>query len=102
MSRPRSDAAHRAILDAALALAVEHGYTGVTIKGIAERAGVGRQTVYRWWPTRGAVLLEAMGRSAPPTGRPSPAATRWPTCAPSSTPRSPWPPSAQSWTCSSA
>ncbi|MFC1404052.1 MULTISPECIES: TetR/AcrR family transcriptional regulator [Streptacidiphilus] len=59
--RPRSESAHRAILDAAVGLAVRDGYTAVTIKGIAEAAGVGRQTVYRWWPTRGAVLLEALG-----------------------------------------
>jgi AcrR family transcriptional regulator len=61
LGRPRSGAAHRAILDAALALCVRDGYAAVTIKAIAEEAGVGRQTVYRWWPTRGAVLLEAMG-----------------------------------------
>jgi AcrR family transcriptional regulator len=60
LGRPRSESAHRAILDAALALAARDGYTAVTIKGIAEAAGVGRQTVYRWWPTRGAVLLEAL------------------------------------------
>ena len=60
LGRPRSESARRAILDAALALAARDGYTAVTIKGIAEAAGVGRQTVYRWWPTRGAVLLEAL------------------------------------------
>ncbi|MHA6758854.1 TetR/AcrR family transcriptional regulator [Streptacidiphilus sp. PAMC 29251] len=60
LGRPRSEAARRAILDAATALALRDGYTAVTIKGIAEAAGVGRQTVYRWWPTRGAVLLEAL------------------------------------------
>ncbi len=60
LGRPRSESARRAILDAATALAVRDGYTAVTIKGIAEAAGVGRQTVYRWWPTRGAVLLEAL------------------------------------------
>ncbi|MFC1412725.1 TetR/AcrR family transcriptional regulator [Streptacidiphilus sp. N1-12] len=60
LGRPRSESARRAILDAATALAVRDGYTAITIKGIAEAAGVGRQTVYRWWPTRGAVLLEAL------------------------------------------
>ncbi|WP_042405627.1 TetR/AcrR family transcriptional regulator [Streptacidiphilus carbonis] len=58
--RPRSESARRAVLDAAVALAVRDGYAAVTIKGIAEAAGVGRQTVYRWWPTRGAVLIEAL------------------------------------------
>jgi AcrR family transcriptional regulator len=60
LGRPRSESARRATLDAAVALAVRDGYTAVTVKGIAEAAGVGRQTVYRWWPTRGAVLLEAL------------------------------------------
>jgi AcrR family transcriptional regulator len=58
--RPRSDQARQAILAAALALAERDGYTAVTIKGIAEAAGVGRATVYRWWPTRAAVLMEAL------------------------------------------
>jgi AcrR family transcriptional regulator len=60
LGRPRSESARRAILDAATLLAVRDGYTAVTIKGIADAAGVGRQTVYRWWPTRGAVLLEVL------------------------------------------
>jgi AcrR family transcriptional regulator len=74
--RPRSESARRAILDAAKTLAVRDGYTAVTIKGIADAAGVGRQTVYRWWPTRGAVLLEALAEVGaahvlpPPTGDP--------------------------------
>jgi AcrR family transcriptional regulator len=72
LGRPRSDAARRAILDAALALAARDGYTAVTIKGIAETAGVGRQTVYRWWPTRGAVLLEAVAEIGRAHGLPEP------------------------------
>ena len=57
--RPRSEAARQAILAAALDLVQQDGYRAVTIKGIAERAGVGRQTVYRWWQTKAEVLLEA-------------------------------------------
>lgn len=72
MSRPRSEPARRAILDAALALATRDGYAGVTVKGIAEAAGVGRQTVYRWWPSAGAVLLEAMGEIGAVHGAPPP------------------------------
>ncbi|SEL95103.1 DNA-binding transcriptional regulator, AcrR family [Streptacidiphilus jiangxiensis] len=68
--RPRSADAHRAVLDAALALAVRDGYAAVTMKAIAEEAGVGRQTVYRWWPTRGAVLIEAMGEIGAAHGAP--------------------------------
>ncbi|WP_037604372.1 TetR/AcrR family transcriptional regulator [Streptacidiphilus rugosus] len=72
LGRPRSDAARRAVLDAALALCVSDGYAAVTMKAIAEAAGVGRQTVYRWWPTRGAVLLEAMGEIGAAHGAPPP------------------------------
>jgi len=57
--RPRSEASRQAILAAALALAAEAGYAALTIEGIAARAGVGKQTIYRWWPSKADVLLEA-------------------------------------------
>ena len=57
--RPRSEASRQAILEAALSLATETGYAGLTIEGIAARAGVGKQTIYRWWPSKADVLLEA-------------------------------------------
>ncbi|ATY95449.1 TetR/AcrR family transcriptional regulator [Streptomyces bacillaris] len=55
----RSDRSRRAIYDAALALVGENGYRRTTIEGIAARAGVGKQTIYRWWPSKAAVLMEA-------------------------------------------
>ena len=58
-SSRRSDRSRRAIYDAALALVGEVGYARTTIEGIAARAGVGKQTIYRWWPSKAAVLLEA-------------------------------------------
>lgn len=58
-SSRRSDRSRRAICDAALALLGEVGYARTTIEGIAARAGVGKQTIYRWWPSKAAVLMEA-------------------------------------------
>lgn len=48
-----------AILEASMALLVERGLKGFTIEGVAARAGVGKATIYRWWPSRGAVALDA-------------------------------------------
>lgn len=72
--RPRSAAAHVAILGAAIALVREVGYDAVTIEGIAERAGVGKATLYRWWPSRELLVVEAIGQivraiPVPDTGR---------------------------------
>ncbi|MGI5198623.1 TetR/AcrR family transcriptional regulator [Streptomyces sp. CA-288835] len=58
-STRRSERSRRAIYDAALALVGEVGYAKTTIEGIAARAGVGKQTIYRWWPSKADVLLEA-------------------------------------------
>jgi AcrR family transcriptional regulator len=57
--RPRSERARVAVLHAVDDLLVEVGYAAMTMKGIAERAGVGRQTVYRWWSTKAEILFEA-------------------------------------------
>jgi AcrR family transcriptional regulator len=58
--RPRSEDARRAVLDAALRLCERDGYQQLTIKAIATEAGVGRQTVYRWWPDKAEILMEAL------------------------------------------
>ncbi|MCX4535459.1 TetR/AcrR family transcriptional regulator [Streptomyces sp. NBC_00841] len=55
----RSERSRRAIYDAALGLVGEVGYPRTTIEAIAARAGVGKQTIYRWWPSKAAVLMEA-------------------------------------------
>ncbi|MET8726514.1 TetR/AcrR family transcriptional regulator [Streptomyces parvus] len=71
-SSRRSDRSRRAIHDAALALVTEVGYRRTTIEGIAARAGVGKQTIYRWWPSKAAVLMDAFldlaGRAADDAG----------------------------------
>ncbi|HEX2204400.1 MAG TPA: TetR/AcrR family transcriptional regulator [Longimicrobium sp.] len=60
--RPRSAAAHGAILDAAIALIREAGYDALTMEAIAARAGVGKATVYRRWPGKETLVAEAIGR----------------------------------------
>ncbi|MEV5005525.1 TetR/AcrR family transcriptional regulator [Streptomyces sp. NPDC093064] len=55
----RSEKSRRAIYAAALALVAETGYPKITIESIAARAGVGKQTIYRWWPSKADVLMEA-------------------------------------------
>jgi AcrR family transcriptional regulator len=62
--RPRSERARVAVLHAVDDLLVEVGYAGMTMKGIAERAQVSRQTVYRWWSTTAEILLEASAGDA--------------------------------------
>lgn len=63
----RSESARRATLDAALALCAESGYANLTIEGIAARAGVSKKTIYRWWPSKGAVLLDAIAEAVTTT-----------------------------------
>jgi len=60
--RPRSEEAHRAILDATLELLVESGYSALTVEGIAGRAGVGKATIYRRWPSKLPLVIEAFSQ----------------------------------------
>ncbi|NGO72128.1 TetR/AcrR family transcriptional regulator [Streptomyces boncukensis] len=55
----RSERSRTAILQASMELVGEVGYNKLTIEAIASRAGVGKQTIYRWWPSKAAVLLDA-------------------------------------------
>lgn len=69
--RPRSERADRAILDAATQILAERGFGGMTMEEVASRAGVGKATIYRRWPSRGALALDAFlaefRRQQPPT-----------------------------------
>src|SRR6516165_6750183 len=56
----RNEAAELAILRAAAELLAVGDGALITVGAIAERAGVGKQTIYRWWPSKSAVLLDAM------------------------------------------
>jgi AcrR family transcriptional regulator len=62
--RRRNDAARDAILDATFRLISDPERDGITIDAIAAEAGVGRQTIYRWWPSKGAVVADALARRA--------------------------------------
>jgi AcrR family transcriptional regulator len=65
--RVRSEAAREAILSATVRLIHTRGYDHLTIEGVAKEAHVGKQTIYRWWPSRGALIAECMteGRLIP-------------------------------------
>ena len=54
----RNARAHAAILDATRELIGKIGYDKMSIEGIAAAAGVGKQTIYRWWPSKAAVVLD--------------------------------------------
>jgi AcrR family transcriptional regulator len=58
--RPRSDRAREAILDATLGELTDHGFLGLGIEAIAQRAGVAKTTIYRWWPDKVALALDAL------------------------------------------
>ena len=62
--RKRSEESRQAILSAAAELVAEVGYAGLSIEGIAARSGTGKQTIYRWWPSKADVLLEALTEKA--------------------------------------
>ena len=57
--RPRSDASHRAILEAAHAILVETGLKSFSIEAVASKAGVARTTIYRWWPHKNMLVNES-------------------------------------------
>jgi len=58
--RPRSPQVHATILDATRALLVEKGYADVSMDRVASRAGVGKQTLYRRWPSKAQLVAEAV------------------------------------------
>jgi AcrR family transcriptional regulator len=60
----RNEDARLAVLHAADDLLVERGFAGVTIEGIAARAGVAKQTIYRWWPSKVDILLDTLVEDA--------------------------------------
>lgn len=61
--RPRSEHARKAILRATLKLLAQRGFLDLTIEDVADRAAVGKATVYRWWPNKGALIADAFAHS---------------------------------------
>ncbi len=58
--RRRSEKSRVAIMDATRALLLERGFDGLSIEAVAARAGVGKQTIYRWWPSRPALVADVL------------------------------------------
>jgi AcrR family transcriptional regulator len=80
--RPRSETARLAILAAAGDLMLSGGLAAATMDAIAARAGVGKATIYKWWPSRGAVALDGFldrvaGTLAIPAGLSTSEALTW-------------------------
>ncbi|GAA3861836.1 TetR/AcrR family transcriptional regulator [Leifsonia kafniensis] len=59
VKRPRGARGREGILSSARSLVIESGYEALTVEGIAAAAGVGKQTLYRWWPSKGALVADA-------------------------------------------
>jgi AcrR family transcriptional regulator len=70
--RPRSEKAQKAILAAAIELLLEQGLHAMSMDAVAERAGVSKATIYRWWPSKELLALDAL-------------ATEWQVTAPDAT-----------------
>src|SRR5271169_567249 len=62
--RPRSEQARQAIFRSTLRLLRRTGFPELTIEAIAADANVGKTTVYRWWPNKGALVVDAFASSA--------------------------------------
>jgi AcrR family transcriptional regulator len=61
--RPRSEQARLSILRSTLKILGKHGFSDLTIEDVAAHAGVGKATVYRWWPNKAALIADAFASS---------------------------------------
>jgi AcrR family transcriptional regulator len=66
VTRTRDEAAQRRVLRSARDLVCRLGPRAVTVDQIAAEAGVGKQTIYRWWPSKSAVILDALSELTDP------------------------------------
>ena len=70
--RPRSEKSRQAILGAARELLLKQGLNSISMDAVAERAGTSKATIYRWWPSKELLALDALFREwepAPPDRR---------------------------------
>ncbi|MBY6003201.1 TetR/AcrR family transcriptional regulator [Salipiger bermudensis] len=66
----RNPETEAAVLDAAVAIVEEKGISGLSMEAVARRARAGKATLYRWWPTRGALLMAVYQRQKRIAGYP--------------------------------
>jgi AcrR family transcriptional regulator len=77
LGRPRSEMAgsHAAILDAVHELLMEISVRDLTMEAVAKRAGVGKPTLYKWWPSKAALVFsmfhERLAHGGPASGAPT-------------------------------
>jgi len=64
--RPRSEETHQALLEATTRLMNSMPIRNITIGGIAKEAGVGKPTIYRWWDSKCALVMDAFLATAAP------------------------------------
>ena len=60
VGRPRSVESRRAIIQSAMNILQNDGYAALNIEAIAAKAGVSKQTIYRWWASAAFIVLEAL------------------------------------------
>lgn len=70
--RRRSEKSRTAIVTATKELLLERGFDGLSIEAVASRAGVGKQTIYRWWPSRPALVADVLLEDSDKILRPVP------------------------------
>ncbi len=74
--RPRSAQAHQAILDAAAALFIEEGFDAMSVEAVATRAAVGKATIYRRWPSKEDLVIDAIAQVFAEAPRPDTGSVR--------------------------
>ena len=64
MPRPRSEEAHRKVIEAAISLFADRGLEATSMDAIAEVSGVSKATIYKHWPNKDSLSLEVVGHLA--------------------------------------